>query len=183
MAVNNIAKWNGSTWSAFGSGMDGTVYALAVIGSDLYVGGIFDTPAAYGQIHRQVEWQLRGRPWARAWTVPSAGPSGSWVGPVCRRTFLHGRRNNGQTTSPNGMAALGQPWARAQARHVWALAVNGSDLYAGGTFDTAGGVTVTTLPNGTAALGPLWAWALTTGFIRWPSWELISMWGGSFQCV
>jgi len=44
-AANSIAKWDGSTWSALGSGMnqDGYVVALAVSGSDLYAGGYFTT--------------------------------------------------------------------------------------------------------------------------------------------
>src|SRR6266478_97630 len=42
-AANYIAKWNGSSWSAVGSGMDYFVYALAVSGSVLYVGGQFTT--------------------------------------------------------------------------------------------------------------------------------------------
>src|SRR5262245_3793789 len=42
-AANNIAKWNGSSWSALGSGIDGLVYALAVSGSDVYAGGFFAT--------------------------------------------------------------------------------------------------------------------------------------------
>jgi hypothetical protein len=41
--VNYIAKWDGSTWSALGSGMNNTVHALAVSGNDLYVGGEFTT--------------------------------------------------------------------------------------------------------------------------------------------
>src|SRR5438445_629080 len=41
--ANRIAKWNGSNWSALGSGMNGTVEALAVSGSDLYAGGLFTT--------------------------------------------------------------------------------------------------------------------------------------------
>ena len=45
--ANNIAKWDGSAWSALGSGMDAQlvagVYALAVSGTDLYAGGYFTT--------------------------------------------------------------------------------------------------------------------------------------------
>ncbi|MEI7635254.1 MAG: hypothetical protein WCK47_13355, partial [bacterium] len=43
VAANRIAKWNGSSWSALGTGMDDSVFALAVIGSDVYAGGWFDT--------------------------------------------------------------------------------------------------------------------------------------------
>ena len=32
-AVGNIAKWDGSAWSGFGTGMTTTVNALAFIGS------------------------------------------------------------------------------------------------------------------------------------------------------
>src|SRR6266704_258792 len=47
-AANRIAKWNGNSWSALGSGMNGGhpysyVSALAVSGSDLYAGGFFTT--------------------------------------------------------------------------------------------------------------------------------------------
>src|SRR5205814_2242848 len=42
-AATNIAKWNGSSWSTLGSGMNGYVQALAVLGNDLYVGGGFSS--------------------------------------------------------------------------------------------------------------------------------------------
>src|SRR6266436_3774410 len=32
VSANRIAKWDGSSWSALGSGMNGTVNALAVLG-------------------------------------------------------------------------------------------------------------------------------------------------------
>src|SRR5882724_1394899 len=44
--ATNIAKWNGNTWSALGSGMNSIVYALAVAGGDLYAGGGFTTAGA-----------------------------------------------------------------------------------------------------------------------------------------
>jgi hypothetical protein len=43
IAANSIAKWDGSTWSAPGSGLNGSVSALALSGSGLYVGGAFTT--------------------------------------------------------------------------------------------------------------------------------------------
>ena len=42
-SVNNIAKWDGTSWSALGSGMDAEVLALAVSGTDLFAGGYFST--------------------------------------------------------------------------------------------------------------------------------------------
>src|SRR5882757_6365389 len=33
----NIAKWNGTSWSAVGSGVSGIVYAMAVYNNELYV--------------------------------------------------------------------------------------------------------------------------------------------------
>ena len=40
---DGVAKWDGNSWSALGSGMNNGVSALAVSGSDLYAGGSFMT--------------------------------------------------------------------------------------------------------------------------------------------
>jgi hypothetical protein len=58
-AATNIAKWNGSSWSALGSGLNVGAVALAVSGSDLYAGGGFLT--AGGKVSPYL---------ARAWLVP-----------------------------------------------------------------------------------------------------------------
>ena len=46
-AASRIARWNGSNWSALGSGMNEdvlvSVSALAVSGNDVYAGGSFTT--------------------------------------------------------------------------------------------------------------------------------------------
>ena len=41
--ASDIAKWDGNSWSALGSGVSGGVRSLAVSGSSLYVGGQFTT--------------------------------------------------------------------------------------------------------------------------------------------
>ena len=70
--ATNIAKWNGSSWSALGSGMNSRVAALAVSGSDLYAGGEFTT--AGGKFSAYI---------ARAYLLPlpvlSVGRSGAEV--------------------------------------------------------------------------------------------------------
>jgi hypothetical protein len=94
-----VAKWNGSTWSALGEGVQGDSYndgsyvsALAVSGSDLYVGGAFTT-AGTNRAMNVAKWD------GSAWSALGSGVGGT----------------------------------------VRALAVSGTNLYAGGEFTTAGG--------------------------------------------
>jgi hypothetical protein len=42
--AGGVARWNGSAWSALGSGVGGPVYALTMSGADLYAGGAFWAP-------------------------------------------------------------------------------------------------------------------------------------------
>src|SRR5204863_176191 len=45
--ANYIAKWNGTSWSALGSGMNSSVYALSLSGTNVYAGGLFTTAGCH----------------------------------------------------------------------------------------------------------------------------------------
>ena len=104
--ADSLAKWNGSTWSALGSGSCNTgcgaiagpagVYALAVSGTDLYVGGAFTDVAEGVGSPRDNVVKWNGSTWS------ALGSNGT------------------------GDGALGAP--------VHALAMIGTDLYVGGDF-------------------------------------------------
>ncbi|HEX8399212.1 MAG TPA: hypothetical protein VF644_17370 [Pyrinomonadaceae bacterium] len=55
VTANRIAKWDGTSWSALGNGtsngVDGFVEAIAVSGSDVYVGGRFSTAGGVANRH------------------------------------------------------------------------------------------------------------------------------------
>lgn len=106
VAANNVAKFNTltNTWSALGTGggkgVNGSVFALAVSGSDLYVGGDF-----------------------AAANVDGATVSAFFVAMV--------------NTTTGVWTALGTGGGKGVNDSVNALAVSGSDLYVGGEFTTA----------------------------------------------
>ncbi|MEI7939097.1 MAG: hypothetical protein WCK27_20625, partial [Verrucomicrobiota bacterium] len=144
VVATNIAKWNGTNWSALGSGINGDVYALAVSGTTLYAGGGFTTAGGVAATNI-AKWN--GSAWSalgqdlngpvRALAVSGTdlyAAGGKWpYGPPCC-----GSEGFGFVAQWNGSAwsALGT----GMKAPVSALAVNGTELYAGGYFWTAGGV-------------------------------------------
>src|SRR5258708_38631056 len=60
VAANYIARWNGNSWSALGSGMDSVVLALAGSSSDVYAGGSFTT--AGGEVSGYAARAIIGTP-------------------------------------------------------------------------------------------------------------------------
>ena len=64
-AANNIAQWNGSSWSALGSGMNGSVYALAVSGSTCMRAAVSRRRAAARPITSRNGTGAVGRRWVR----------------------------------------------------------------------------------------------------------------------
>ncbi|MBI5865254.1 MAG: hypothetical protein HZB38_12235 [Planctomycetes bacterium] len=152
VSANYIAKWNGSTWSALGSGMNGVVNALSVFddgrGPALFAGG--DFPAAGGVAATRIaRWSSSG------WSALGNGMS--------HAVYSLAVMNDGSTPSlyagglftaaggalMNGIARWnGGAWSSLASGmsgsfgRVVAMAVfddgGGPALFAGGAFTTAG---------------------------------------------
>ncbi len=156
VAATNVARWDGSAWSALGSGLGvGTgsylpvVSALAVSGSDLYAGGSFTTAGAIAATNI-AKWD------GSAWSVLGPGMNDSVLALAVLGTDLYA---GGYFTTAGGVSAnyvakwSGSAWSALglmMGGGTWppgvkALAISGSDLYAGGSFMTLGGVTATNI--------------------------------------
>jgi hypothetical protein len=161
IAATNIAKWNGSTWSALGAGMNDSVSALAVSGSDLYAGGAFTNAGGIAANHL-AKWD------GNAWSALGSGMDGTLRALAVSGPDLYAAADWGSFGSVarwNGSAwsAVG-----SLASNVMALAVSGSDLYVGGSFTTDGGVKniatwngSTWLPLGSGTRDTVWALAVS----------------------
>ena len=138
VATNRIAKWDGSAWSALGSGMNSDVYALAWDGANLYAGGYFTT-AGGKSANRIAKWD------GNTWSDLGSGTNGSVNALVWDGTSLYagGQFGIAGGTSANFIAKWdGSAWSALGSGTngpVKALAFVGTNLYAGGGFTTAGG--------------------------------------------
>ncbi|MCA0268823.1 MAG: T9SS type A sorting domain-containing protein [Bacteroidetes bacterium] len=143
--ARRIAKWNGSAWSAAvtaGNGVNSAVIAIAVSGSDVYVGGGFTDLADIAEADRIAKWD--GSAWSALGggaqnTVFAIAVSGSdvYVGGGFTSVYSSG------TTTVDGTLRIakwdGSAWSAlgggAQSS-VYAIAVSGSDVYVGGVFSS-----------------------------------------------
>jgi hypothetical protein len=139
VSANYVAKWDGNTWSALGSGMNSPVHALAVDGTNLYAGGSFTTAGGVSAV-RIAKWI--GSSWS---ALGSAMDGIVWALAVSGTDIYAG----GYFTTAGEVSASfiakwdGSTWSAlgsGMSGYVWALAVDGTDLYAGGDFDRAGEV-------------------------------------------
>jgi hypothetical protein len=138
--ANDIAQWNGNSWSALGAGMNGDVYALAVSGSTLYAGGNFTTAGSDTNANDIAQWN------GNSWSALGSGISGYYVEAlaVSGSTLYAGGNftTAGSDTNANDIAQWnGSSWSSLGSgmnSDVSALAVSGGTLYAGGDFTTAG---------------------------------------------
>ncbi len=142
-ACNRIARWNGSTWQALGSGLNGLPQTLRVYNGSVYVGGFFTTAGGIntGGFAR----------WDGAWH----NNGGTFAGTVralevYQSLLIIGGTFPGISSSPSiaaydgtSYSTLGLGGARladTTTANVNALTVSNGTLIAGGNFATMSGV-------------------------------------------
>ena len=141
-----IAKWDGSTWSSLGTGVNNVVQALAWDGTNLYAGGYFTTAGGV-TVNRIAKWNST----SNTWSALGTGTNGTvfalaWDG--TNHTLYAG----GNFTTAGGVTVNliakwdGSTWSALgtgmSGNYINSLAWDGTNLYASGYFATAGGVTV-----------------------------------------
>jgi hypothetical protein len=161
-SMSSIAKWNGSSWSALGSGVGGVSYpavnAVAVSGNDVYVGGDFTTAGGVS-VSKIAKWNML----ANTWTALDNGVDGSVYAIAISGSdvYVGGSFTTAGGVSANNIAKWnGNSWSALGGGvdgSVLEVAINGSNIYVGGSFVTAGGVSANRIAkwNGStwAALG------------------------------
>ena len=167
VSANRIAKWNGTNWSALGTGMNNDVYALAAAADGtLYAGGRFSSAGGVSA-NKIARWN--GSSWAPVCqssrcSSGSAGLSGDVYALATSGATVYagGDFLNADGTTVNRIARWnGTNWSALgsgmpSSVRTLAVAPDGT-LYAGGSFETAGGVSASRVAswNGTSwnALG------------------------------
>jgi len=141
VAADNIARWDGNTWSALGSGINNVVYALTLNDSGtLYAGGSF-TIAGGTAANAIAQWD------GSTWSALGSGTNGT-----IRALAINGSGNlyaggNFSITDMIGSNNIcqwdGSAWdilGSGTNANVLALAADGANnLCAGGEFTIAGG--------------------------------------------
>jgi hypothetical protein len=153
-AVNGIARWDGSRWHPLGSGVTGYVYTITIDGDDLYAGGKFQTVGGLGGSQGNVaRWDIAGGSWHPVGGGVSGLAGTGYVAALAvdRGVLYAGGRFNtaGGVAAGNIARWDGTAWSalgegvnsQSVIPTIYALAIGSAgELYAGGSFSTAGGV-------------------------------------------
>lgn len=154
MTANHIAKWNSNGgWVALGSGTNSQVMALTTYNNKLIAGGFFSTAGGISASH-VAQWDGSG------WSPIGTGIPGI----VYSVASGNGKLYAGSLSSSYNCIAgwdgtswsnLGSGVGGGTYPYVFAILVNGNDVYAGGLYTTAGGQTVNGIAkwNGTTWSG------------------------------
>jgi trimeric autotransporter adhesin len=149
VTTTRIAVWDGSGWSALSTGANAVVHAIAISSGEAYVGGEFTQAGgctgADNGCYFVADWNSSG------WSALGTGMN-SYVFAMAdggTRVYVGGGFGSASGISDTlgiafwdkpGWHALGTGVSGIAGYSINAIAVSGSDVYAGGTFDSAGGV-------------------------------------------
>ena len=174
VSASNVARWNGTSWSALGTGTDDAVLSLAAFddgsGPALSAGGEFTTA---GGVATSCIGKWNGTSWS---ALGSGMTEGGALGTSVKALAIFDDGGGsalyagGAYTKAGGATALhiakwnGSSWSAVGPgldKQVWALMVfddgRGPALYAGGSFTTNGSIALSSIArwNGTlwSALG------------------------------
>jgi hypothetical protein len=148
VSATGIARWNGTAWSAVGTGLAGTVMALTTNGTDVYAGGRF-TNAAAG-ITNIAKWN------GSSWSALGGGvgsTTNDFVAAIAvngSNVYVGGHFTNAGGVLANSIARWdGSAWSTLGSGVapgtvlnppvVRALAFHDEVLHVGGHFASAGG--------------------------------------------
>ena len=158
--VSNVARYNpnSGTWDNLGGGVTSSgggfaaVYALAVSGSDVYVGGIFSQAGGSSDFNNVARYNPNNGTWDNLGRGVSFGGFGGvvyalavsgndvYVGGFFDQAGGSSGFNNVARYDGSGWSRLGTPAQNGVFGQVNALAVSGNDVYVGGQFTQAGSV-------------------------------------------
>jgi len=130
-----------NAWNALGTGVNSAVAALAISGTDVYVGGLFTAAGGVANADRIAKWD--GSSWSALATglnnyINAIAVSGTDVYVGGAFTDAGGVANADKIAKWNGSSwsALGT----GVNDEVASIAISGTDVYVGGLFTDAGGV-------------------------------------------
>ncbi len=138
---NNVAVWNGSDFSALGSGLLGQVYALAYFNGNIWAGGFFPAGA---NMYNLARWN------GTNWVYQSIGV-GTTFALLVHNSRLYVANEGGVFVRYNST------WSNAGYFNgpVYALGSYNGNLVAGGSFSQANGLSA----NNIARLGASEVWS------------------------
>lgn len=139
--VENIARWDGTSWRALGAGIDNAnVFAVFPYVNDLIAGGDFTTAGGISA-HGIARWD--GTAW-HALTTGVANGTVQTLGYYSGDLIVGGDFEIAGGLTASSIARWnGSSWssmAGGMSGYVYALSLWNGDLVAGGTFDVAGGI-------------------------------------------
>lgn len=131
----NIARWDGSDWYPLGTGVDGAVHAIAVLGSSVYAGGSFNSASGVADTETIARWD------GSVWNSVGGGIPGfaAFAGSLVASgsdLYVGARFPSSGYAGANGVGRWdGSAWhavGDGVSGTVRAMAFLGDDLYVGG---------------------------------------------------